>query len=85
MLKPISLQTRNVGMWSAILTVLFSITYVLGQLAEWIGLLGSKGGPESMSTPIGIVLLLTPSLFLGTSFLVLMVSIHQLAKPEKLL
>ena len=83
MLKPISLQTRNVGMWSAILTVLFSITYVLGQLAEWIGLLGSKGGPESMSTPIGIVLLLTPSLFLGTSFLVLMVSIHQLAKPEK--
>jgi hypothetical protein len=32
---------------------------------------------------LGIVLLLTPSFFLGSSFLVLVVSIHQAAPPER--
>ena len=36
-----------------------------------------------MSTPLGIVVLLTPSLFLGSSFLVLVVSIHQATTPER--
>lgn len=47
------------------------------------GVVGSHGGPESASTPLGIVLLLTPSLFLGSSFLVLTISIQQLTAPEK--
>lgn len=79
----ISTSTRSVGFWSAVLATVFSIAYDLAQLAEWFGWLGSRGGPESVSTPLGIVVLLTPSLLLGSSFLVLMVSVHQLAPPDK--
>lgn len=45
--------------------------------------MGSQGGPESVSTPLGITVLLTPSLFLGSSFLILVVSTHQLAATER--
>ena len=78
-----SRSTKTVGFWSAVLATVFSITYVVGQLAEWAGWLGSQGGPESTSTPLGIVVLLTPSIFLGTSFLVLTIAIHQLASSER--
>jgi hypothetical protein len=80
---PISPSTKSVGLWSALFATVFSLAYVVGQLAEWAGWLGSKGGPESASTPLGLVVLLTPSLFLGPSFLVLMVSVHQLTAPER--
>ena len=83
MVTQISPSTKTVGFWSAVLATVFSITYIVGQLAEWMGWLGSQGGPESASTPLGIVVLLTPSLLLGSSFLVLAVSIHQLALPER--
>lgn len=83
MTREISPSTKIVGFWSAVLATVFSITYVIGQLGEWLGLLGSQGGSESMSTPIGLIVLLTPSLFLGSSFLVLVVSIHQLASPDR--
>jgi hypothetical protein len=76
-------STMTVGFWSAVLATAFSITYVVGQLAEWLGVLGSQGGPESGSTLLGMVILLTPSLLLGSSFLVLVVSIHQVAAPER--
>lgn len=79
----ISSSTKTVGFWSAVLATVFSITYIVAQLAEWMGVLGSQGGPESASTTTGIVLLLTPSLLLGSSFLVLVISIHQLALPER--
>ena len=75
--------TRAVGFWSAVLATAFSLAYVLGQLAEWLGWLGSRGGPESTSTPLGIVVLLTPSLLLGSAFLVLVASIHQVAPAER--
>ena len=81
--SPISSTARSAGFWSAVLATAFSIMYIVAQLAEWAGWLGSKGGPESSSTPLGIVLLLTPSLFLGPAFLVLIVAIHQLALPER--
>jgi hypothetical protein len=58
---------------------MFSLVYVVAQLAEWLGWLGSAGGPENPSTLFGLVVLLTPSLLLGSAFLVLVVSIHQLA------
>jgi hypothetical protein len=45
-------------------------------------MLGSKGGPESASTPLGLVLLLTPSLLLDSSFAILVVCIHQITAPE---
>lgn len=86
---PVDLQvhaqrsTNAVGFWSATLATFFSIAYVVGQLAEWLGLLGSRGGPSSSSTPLGLIVLLTPSLFLGSSFLLLTVSIHCLAPIDK--
>ncbi len=79
----ISHATRVVGFWSAVLATLFSVIYIVGQLAEWGGWLGSAGGPESMSTPFGIVVLLTPSLLLGSAFLLLMLSVHEATPPER--
>jgi hypothetical protein len=79
----VSPSTKSLGFWSAVLATIFSLTYDVGQIAEWLGWLGSAGGPESSSTPLGLVVLLTPSLFLGPSFLVLMVCVHQLADPER--
>lgn len=79
----ISPSTKAVGFWSAVLTTAFSLSYVVGQLAEWQGLLGSQGGPTSVSTPLGLVVLLVPSLLLGSSFLVLVVSIHQIAPANR--
>jgi hypothetical protein len=79
----ISPSTKAVGFWSAVLATVLSITYDVGQIAEWIGLMGSGGGAENASTPLGIVVLLTPSLFLGSAFLVLIVSIHELASPDR--
>jgi hypothetical protein len=76
-------STRAVGFWSATLATVFSLAYVVGQLAEWMGLMGSGGGAENASTPLGIVVLLTPSLFLGSSFLVLMVCVHRIAPPDR--
>ncbi|HEX6307517.1 MAG TPA: hypothetical protein VFZ69_04975 [Longimicrobiales bacterium] len=76
-------SATRLGFWSAVLCTLFSLAYVVAQLFEWAGLLGSAGGPESMSTPFGIALLLTPSLLLGSSFLVLMVSLHQRTPAAK--
>jgi hypothetical protein len=83
MVTNISPSTRTVGFWSAVLATVFSISYDIGQIAEWLGLLGSQGGPESSSTPLGLFVLLTPSLFLGSSFLVLVVCIHQLSSSDR--
>lgn len=81
--RDVSPSVRGVGFWSAVLATVFSITYDAGQLAEWMGLMGSGGGTGNASTPLGLVVLLTPSLFLGPSFLVLIVSIHQLSSPDR--
>jgi hypothetical protein len=79
----ISPSTCTVGFWSAVLSTVFSLAYIVAQLAEWSGVLGSRGGPESTSTLLGLILLLTPSLFLGSAFLVLTVSIHHFATRER--
>jgi hypothetical protein len=83
MIQELPLAAKAVGFWSAVFAAAFSIIYVVGQLAEWLGWLGSAGGPESVSTPLGIIVLLTPSLFLGPSFLLVTLSIHALAAPER--
>jgi hypothetical protein len=83
MVAEISPSAKTLGFWSAALATVFSVTYDVGQIAEWMGLMGSGGGPENASTPLGLVVLLTPSLFLGSSFLVLMVSVHQLSSPDR--
>jgi hypothetical protein len=74
-------SVRRIGLWAAVLCTVFSLTYVAAQLGEWAGLLGSAGGPHSRSTPLGLAVLLTPSLLLGLSFVVLTVSIHYDADP----
>jgi hypothetical protein len=79
----LSTTVSKFGFWSALLASVFSIIYIVGQLAEWLGWLGSGGGPESSSTVLGIVVLLTPSLFLGSSFLLLTVSIHHAVPVER--
>ena len=76
-------STRAVGYWSAVSATACSLIYVVAQLAEWLGWLGSAGGPESGSTPLGLAVLLTPSLLLGPSFLVLMVAVHQITPPAR--
>ncbi len=79
----VSITIHKFGRWSSLFSLAFSLIYIVGQLAEWLGLLGSGGGPESASTAIGLIVLLTPSLFLGVSFTVLMVSVHYYARADR--
>ena len=44
MIEPASPSTRAAGLWAAVLSTLLSIAYVLAQLAEWMGWMGSGGG-----------------------------------------
>jgi hypothetical protein len=83
MMAATSPSTKAVGFWSAVSATAFAVTYVVGQIAEWLGLMGSGGGAENASTALGLVVLLTPSLFLGSSFLLMMVAIHQVSAPDK--
>jgi hypothetical protein len=83
MFAAVSPSTQKLGFWSAFLATAFSLVYVIGQLAEWAGWLGSGGGADNLSTPLGIVMLLTPSLFLGSAFLLMLVCVHQLAPSDK--
>ena len=78
-----SASTRAVGFWSAVLATTFALAYDLAQIAEWLGWLGSAGGPASGSTPLGLAVILTPSLLLGSAFLMLMVSLHQVTPIER--
>jgi hypothetical protein len=82
MVTELDKSVRRIGIWSAVLCTVFSLTYIVAQLGEWAGLFGSSGGPHSQSTPLGLVVLLTPSLLLGLSFVVLMVSIHYYAETS---
>ena len=79
----VSRSTMAVGFWSGVSATVFSLAYVVAQLAEWLGVLGSRGGPSSDSTVFGLILLLTPSFFLGSSFLLLMVSVHEVAATHR--
>jgi hypothetical protein len=72
-------SARTLGLWAATLCTVLSLAYVVAQLGEWAGLLGSAGGPHSRSTPLGLALLLTPSLLLGIAFVALTVAIHHQA------
>jgi hypothetical protein len=66
-----------------VLATVLSLIYVIGQLAEWLGVLGSGGGANNPSTPFGLIVLLSPSLFLGSAFLVLCACIHESATPDR--
>jgi len=78
-----SRTVSKLGYWSAFLASLFSIVYIVGQLAEWLNLMGSGGGPENPSTALGLVVLLIPSFFLAPSFALLMLCVHYYAPEDK--
>ena len=67
----------RLGLWSALFASVLAISYDLGQIVEWLGWMGSGGGPEHNSTWYGLVVLLVPSLLLGISFVVMMVCVHR--------
>ncbi|MBB5987928.1 hypothetical protein [Sphingobium lignivorans] len=73
----------RIAMISAIASAALAIAYAVGQILEWTGALGSAGGPNSSSTPLGLALLLTPSLLLGSAFLILTAALHELAPPGR--
>lgn len=75
-------SARTTGIAAASCAAVLSIGYVLAQLLDWAGLLGSAGGPQSASTPLGIALLLTPSLLLGPAYVVTLAALHVVAPPE---
>ncbi len=76
-------SNRRVGLYSASASAALSTTYVLGQVLEWQGRLGSAGGPNSTSTPLGIAVLLTPSLLLGFTFVTMMAALHQTSPSSR--
>ena len=78
-----SAAVNRLGYWSAFFASLFSIIYIVGQLAEWLNLLGSGGGPENPSTALGLIILLVPSLLLAPSFTLLMLCVHYYAPEDK--
>jgi hypothetical protein len=45
-----------------------SLSHVIGQLAEWLGWLGSRGGPKSTNTPLGFATVDT--LLISTAYFV---------------
>jgi len=73
----------RLAFWSAVLASVFSLAYDVGQLFEWLGLMGSGGGPERDSTWYGLVILLVPSLFLGISFVIMMGCVHRQAPTDR--
>ncbi len=77
------MTAARVGYWSARAAFVCSLVYVIAQLGEWVGWLGSAGGPHASSTPLGIFVLLTPSLLLGPAFLMAMVALHECTAGEK--
>jgi hypothetical protein len=69
-------SVRQAGMGAALAAATCSIAYDIAQIWEWLGLLGSAGGPNSTSTPLGIVLLLIPSLLLGPAHVAMIAALH---------
>jgi len=76
-------SARVVGLVAATTTAGLAIAYIIAQLFEWAGLLGSAGGPNSPSTPMGLAVVLTPSLLLGPAFLIMVVALHQTTPEPK--
>ena len=76
-------SVARIGFYSAIFASIFSICYSLAQIVEWLGLLGSGGGPQNPSTALGLYVLLTPSLLLAPAFVILMAAIYHISPESK--
>jgi hypothetical protein len=74
-MKPNSKRiVSKIGLWSAILTFLFGMGYIIALFATLTGLLKS---PWDMTYQI------LPSIFLAPSFLILMIAIHNYVPQER--
>src|SRR3954453_10607825 len=76
-------SAHAVGFWSAVSATVLSLAYVVAQIFEWSGMLGSSGGPNRSSTPLGLAVILTPSLLLGPAFLIMVAALHQIAPANR--
>ena len=74
---------RRLGLWSALIAAILALLYSLAQVCEWLGLLGSQGGPDAASTPLGLAILLTPSLLLGPAFVAAMAALRPLCAADR--
>lgn len=82
----------EIGFWSAVLTTLFSIGYgvtlivtMISMMATATGASSGWSGPESFVDSFNPIQMLSliPSLLLAPTFVVLMVSLHYYASPDK--
>lgn len=71
------------GAAGAIFSLALSLFYVATQLLEWLGWLGSGGGPHSVSAASGLLWLLIPSLLLGPAYLLLIASLTAAAPQSR--
>ncbi len=74
---------RRVGIAAALAAAVFSLAYDVAQVLEWLGLLGSAGGPNSTSTSFGIAVLLVPSLLLGPAHVAMLAALHLVVPPAR--
>ena len=66
--------TSRIGFWSAILSFVFGMGYIVFQFADWAGLT-----PQ----PWPSITLMFPSFWLALSFVILMISIYHYAPDER--
>ena len=67
----------RIGFWSALLSAIFALLYMIGEMFNLMGWLGTLDSTASF------IYRMTPSLFLAIVFIILMVSIHYYASNEK--
>lgn len=82
-MSPATATLIRTGIAASGACTLLSIAYVAAQLFEWLGILGSTGGPNAVSTPTGIAWLLLPSLLLGPAYVVMIAALHQTAEADR--
>lgn len=82
-MAPDQAGAMRVGFRAACACALFSLAYIVAQGFEWLGAFGSAGGPYSRSTPLGLGLLLIPSLLLGIAFMILAAALHESAPAQR--
>jgi len=66
--------TSQIGFWSAVLSFLFGMGYIVLQVAQWVGLTPS---------PWHLITLTFPSFWLALSFVILMISVYYCASDER--
>ncbi|MFZ5744078.1 MAG: hypothetical protein ACOY7T_06305 [Pseudomonadota bacterium] len=76
-------STWRLGMTAALVAAFLSLCYDMAQIFEWLGWLGSAGGPNSTSTANGIAWLLVPSLLLGPAHVAMLAALHSRTEGDR--